>query len=188
MKKGTLLVDHTNEIVGDYIIDKFINLTSHGIARYKAHCIHCNKVRTTTFNSMKTYANCKCQNLDKQSKIRFERDKNKVVRNYKVIGYYTKKMSLYYILECMHCHKKRYILASQLNMVSFCECHRHDNGRLKAKHNNEVIGDYILHDTGACLPNNRNRMYEAECLYCHNKKYGQYSDLIKRCNCHCQRI
>ena len=182
-KSKGLLVDHTNEMVGKYHIDAFVGFDSHRVAVYKSHCVDCGKVIIGRYQRIKDNRFCTCDLIKINNENRFNRVRNKIVKGYKVLGYYMSHNALYYILECISCHKKNYIKAYQLNSVKRCTCQHCDTGRLKGKHDGEIIGDYILEDTGETLKNNRNRMYKAVCMYCGDFKFGQYSDLARRCSC-----
>lgn len=66
------------------------------------------------------------------------------------------------------------------------KCKHCDSGKLLGKHHDTYLGDFHITDTGSHLPNNRNTLYKATCIYCGYEKYGQYSDLEKRCLCYCE--
>lgn len=117
----------------------------------------------------------------------------------------TKYGQAIYEVKCTKCGHTKQITISMLkkdDVCKFCEKDakrllrdtkkidmrpRHNNGKIISKHNGEVIGDFMLYDTGHTVGNSRNRLYKAVCTHCGEVKYGQYSDIYRRCCCKCQK-
>ena len=117
----------------------------------------------------------------------------------------TKYHQAIYEVKCTVCGHTKQITIPMLkkdNICKFCEKNakkmlvvtkkidtrpRHKNGRIISKHSDETIGDFILCDTGDRVGNSRNRLYKATCVHCGEVKYGQYSDIYRRCFCKCQK-
>jgi predicted Zn-ribbon and HTH transcriptional regulator len=180
-----LKVNYINKIIGDFKINELLKRRNN-IAVYKATCLNCGYTRSGPIWTIKHSCECsKCKKA-KTANEKFKLVENKVFRGYKVIGYTYKKEKLRYKLHCENCNNIKWISCTKLNNVPRCTCNHHINGKLIAKHNNEIVGDFLLKDTGKNAYNSRNRLYQAICTHCGRIKQGMYHDLKTHdlCTCH----
>lgn len=183
-----LFKDYTGQKIGDFKVNKFHHKTKYYQAFYEVECIKCGFKKYTDISRLKTDSTCMKCNREKRQQKRFLRDKGQLYNTYKIIDCFIEYNKLWYTLKCQKCGKTIHKRAAYIYTITECECMRHQNGKKIAKHNGEQLGDFILHDLGITMKNNRNRLYEAECIHCGYKKQGQYCDLYRRCNCKCQKI
>lgn len=175
------------KIFGSYKIVECIGKTKRGYNKYRCVCTKCGHERITNLSLLKQHLKCsKCHRAE-IAKAKFEKIKNTYIGDYKILDYQYEKCIYQYLVKCRHCGKMKWILHTSIwNKSLKCKCQKKPILNHKAKHHNEIIGDWKLENTNKKAYNSRNTLYKYTCIHCGKVKYNQYSKTNVKQHCRCQ--
>ena len=175
---------YVNTQIGDFKILERIETPSHKFTKYRAICPNCGYEKIQPIHQIKK--DCKCKKCRMAIKVykSFEELKKKGLENYDIITYtYERGKEYKYLLKCKHCGKEVWVNKNSIPFLKICDCQKHENGKLMAKHHGEIINGWLLEDTGKNAYNSRNRLYKYTCTECGAVKYDQFSKAALNIKC-----
>lgn len=174
--------------IGDFKITERIETSTGKFTEYRAVCANCGYEKIQPIHQVKK--DCKCKKCKMAIKVydTFKKVKDNGLEHYDIISYSYERGKIYkYLLKCKYCGKEVWVNKNSINPVKMCECRKHENGKLIAKHHGEIINGWLLEDTGKNAYNSRNRLYKYTCTHCGHIYYDQYSQSKLNRLCICQK-